>query len=246
MCDDERKIYEVIKEHKGILSKDISLITDIDKRSVSSLLHHSIILRSLCYMDENWFHHAYESVSSTNLQLKHSDIEQYSCYYSAISDFVTLDIDDWITSIKGGCARAKKGGIGASQIKAWCDSFRILKEAFNNINFTDSWEIAFEYNSTFEGINRWVDVLLIVNEKIVAVEFKGVRCFFEKYLGQTEKYIPDLERYFDEFDNEIIPLLVLTQAVNLRESHKYSYKEYNLEVCSGDMLVDVLKSILLK
>lgn len=240
----EQKIYEAIKAHNGILAKDISLITGIEKRTVSSLLYHSNELKSRCYMDENWFHYTRDSNSIASPSFRHSGLAQHSCYYGSVADFVQLNVDDWIIMMNEGCIRAKKGGIGTAQIKAWADCFEVMQGAFSAYFNMEAWDIAFEYNSTYEGVNRWVDVLLIIDNKIIVIEFKMVRCFFEKYLDQTEKYIPDLERYFIKEDVEIVPLLVLTQAVNLRESYPYRNLDYALEVCSGDILSNVIESIL--
>lgn len=87
---------------------------------------------------------------------------------------------------------------GESQIRAWRDSIRILKRTVEEIlnqnpNIGEECSIIFEYSIPLES--RRIDVLFLLNDVIIVLEFKGKANPTQADVDQAAAYARDLRAY---------------------------------------------------
>ncbi len=87
-------------------------------------------------------------------------------------------------------------------------------------------------------IRIYADVLIITPGKVFTLEFKMKDRIEPEEILQAAKYVPYLEVLFG-LETDIYPALVLTGASDLFTYKPIGKTEYELPVCSGDMLFNV-------
>ena len=131
-------------------------------------------------------------------------------YCQQLSTFIKDDNSKVVGTLKSFVKDA-----GESQIRAWRDSIRILKRAVEDIlnenpNIGEECSIIFEYSIPLES--RRIDALLLLNDVIVVVEFKGKVNPTQADVDQAAAYARDLKAYHRECSSIPVKcLLVLTQ-----------------------------------
>ena len=107
-----------------------------------------------------------------------------------------------------------------------------------------TWEIAFELRlKQSRYVRIYADVLVITESKVFSLEFKMKNEVNPEEVLQAAKYCPYLEIMFGP-DYEVIPVLILTSAMETFEFVPIGKTDAVLPVCSGDMLFNVFDEYL--
>lgn len=162
------------------------------------------------------------------------------CYHSKIDVFLKVSLKQWLkTMIDNFKLIFEDENPKQEQINAWEDCFEQLQRELKKldpINIKD-YEIIFEYILPMEG-GRRPDVILLLGNKIIILEFKMKDRYGRSDLDQLKGYYRDIYGYHKESQGKlIIPFLITTRAVN-----KYKLIEKIYHICSCDMLVSTLKN----
>ena len=101
----------------------------------------------------------------------------------------------------------------AEQSRAWKDSIRHVKNAIDKLvqsnPETSRYGIILEYQLPYDG--RRPDFILLANDSILVLEFKGKHIPYRSDLDQVAAYARDLRAYHKDCHNKkVIPILVLT------------------------------------
>ncbi len=103
----------------------------------------------------------------------------------------------------------------SSQLNAWKDSLKVLKNTIKNLNFEnnllESSFIILEYTIPLE--ERRIDAVLLLNNIVLVIEFKGKNFYSQGDLDQANGYARDLRDYHSLcLTNDVNCCLVLTKA----------------------------------
>ena len=116
-------------------------------------------------------------------------------------------------SILGIISKNYHGSVQTTQIDAWVEEIKIIKNILQSLNVKG--QIIFEYD--IPRLGKRIDVTLLINGIIFCLEFKvGESKILESDLDQVLDYALDL-KYFHKFSSDkiIVPILIAT-------NYKYS------------------------
>ena len=106
------------------------------------------------------------------------------------------------------------------------------------------WEIAFELRlKRSRRVRIYADVLILTEDRVFSLEFKMKKRIEPEEVLQAAKYSPWQEIVFGP-DYEVIPVLVLTAALEVFDFVPIGDTDALLPVCSGDMLFNVFDEYL--
>lgn len=149
-------------------------------------------------------------------------------YYSnSISNF----LDSSVNEIIGTLSSASEYPVELTQIKAWEDEIKILKEILPIYDGS----IYFEYSIPRMG--KRIDVLLIIQSVIFILEFKvGEKEFHSYSIDQVWDYALDLKNFHEtSHDKLVAPILIATQA-------KRPYSTISITPQNDQLLIPILSN----
>jgi DUF2075 family protein len=149
-------------------------------------------------------------------------------YYSnAIVNF----LDSSVNEIIGILSSASEYPVELTQLKAWEDEIRILKEILPVYDGS----IYFEYSIPRMG--KRIDVLLVIQSVIFILEFKvGEKEFHSYSIDQVWDYALDLKNFHEtSHDKLIAPILIATQA-------KRPYSTISITPQNDQLLIPILSN----
>lgn len=164
------------------------------------------------------------------------------CYANSIEHFLKEEKSNWLNKMENNFRENYDLELGELQIKAWEDSFEQLKKILGKMEeIGKNFNIIFEYELAYEG-GRRIDVVILNDEKIFILEFKMKNNFLVKDVDQTMAYFRDITEYhFESRNKKVIPILVLTNAKNMKPERKKS-----IIVCSIDFLLEIFQKEIIK
>lgn len=138
------------------------------------------------------------------------------CYAKNISAFLVETESDWLDCMQKNFIRIMSLPLGESQVRAWKDCFRVLKNELPAIAVArPDFDIVFEYCLPYES-GRRPDVLLISQEQVIVLEFKQNFRVIHADLDQTAAYARDIHEYhYESRNSHVSPILVLTGAADM-------------------------------
>lgn len=134
------------------------------------------------------------------------------CWYGTISTFLKTDKASWLYQMKAAHLEMLMEKPSDLQVDAWLDCFDVLQCQLSKINpqYKD-YHIIFEYLLPREG-GRRPDVILILGNHIVVLEFKQKTNYNEADLDQAIGYARDIQSYHLESRKYTVrPFLVATK-----------------------------------
>lgn len=143
------------------------------------------------------------------------------CYEDTLSNFLNERADVWIEQMQREFDKQYGLPIDDSQVNAWKDCFKVLKNSLPQLNNTYSeFQIIFEYELS-ETLKR-PDVIL---------EFKMMSEIKQPYIDQAAAYGRDIiEYHVQSREKKVLPFLVMTKAKG------FSEKRNGVVCCAGDNL----------
>lgn len=238
----ERDIYALICSADGIKAKDIAKKLNKERSIVNHYLYASPYMHDLCYQDKEFQWHG-----MIRQQIPHIGLGDFSGYYGKVSEFLSLDGEEWFQQLLKGC---KNIGRNLNDTRGLFHSFRdtaqVMRALFQDldeISYQD-WEIVFELRiKRSKMIRIYADVLVITEKYVFSLEFKMNDKVEAEEVAQAVKYSAYLEVLFGpEYD--VIPVLVLTKAADFYQYVQLKNSTAELPVCSGDMLFNVFDEYL--
>lgn len=162
----------------------------------------------------------------------------YSTVFT-ISEFLDFSKKSWIKILIIHTTKVMNDMPNPSQIKAWENSYDVLKEQFLNISYHKNTYLIFEYELKRER-GRRPDVLLLSGNTVYVLEFKQHNTYSQAQIDQADAYARDIKNYHKKSHELIIkPLLILTGSNTLRKKVK------NVTIVSKDKLASGFKNQLL-
>lgn len=238
----ERDIYALICSADGIKAKDIAKKLNKERSIVNHYLYASPYMHDLCYQDKEFQWHG-----MIRQQIPHIGLGDFSGYYGKVSEFLSLDEEEWFQQLLKGC---KNIGRNLNDTRGLFHSFRdtaqVMRALFldlDEVSYQD-WEIVFELRiKRSKMIRIYADVLVITDKYVFSLEFKMNDKIEAEEVAQAVKYSAYLEVLFGpEYD--VIPVLVLTKAADFYQYVQLKNSTAELPVCSGDMLFNVFDEYL--
>jgi hypothetical protein len=158
------------------------------------------------------------------------------CYKDSIENFMAIEKATWKKEMLSAFKEETDLPLDASQIRAWDDCFKVLQnELAGDIS---GFNIVFEYVLPYES-GRRPDVLLVSNETVIILEFKGKSKVYEEDLDQAADYGRDIREYhYQSRDKAIAPFLVLTKAQGI------DYIDKGVRICSSDNLMKNINKVI--
>ena len=241
----ERQIFSLICGEKGLRAKEIAEGLKIDRKTVNHVLYTSPLLGELCYQDREYRWH-----SIICQKYPHGGLREYAAFYSTVKTFLGLPEDEWMGQMKEGCDRI---GRSLSDVRGLFHSFkdcrRVMAALFEDLQsllgeVCMSWEIVFELRiKKARSVRIYADVLVITEDYVFTLEFKMKDRIEQREVSQAAKYVPSLEIIFGK-EYEVIPVLVLTKAMELFQFEPLNESAGEVAVCSGDMLFNAFDAYL--
>ena len=156
-------------------------------------------------------------------------------YFSNLTKFKNENVDTIINHLIEFLPDASK-----EQKIAWKNSIKVLKNTIEKLlSIKDDYgncSIVLEYTIPLE--ERRIDALLILNETVVVIEFKGKGIYTQGDVDQAIAYARDLKNYHSECSSiDVKCLLILTKASDLNKTLN------NLEVLDPDHFTEICKKI---
>lgn len=163
-----------------------------------------------------------------------SALQKRCCYADSIANFMKTNLNEFNNTIRTNFNEGFSfAELSKGQIKAWEDSYKVMK----NISLNPNINIIFEYVLPYEG-GRRPDVILLSKEHVIVLEFKMKGQIKEEDLDQVSAYVRDLREYhYQTRDKDVVPILVLTRTKNLNE------KINGVTCVSEDLLQNTLDTI---
>ena len=163
------------------------------------------------------------------------EMKKRYCYADTIINILKTTHEEWIEEMKSGFSEAYVFSLGKSQIDAWEDCYKVLKQELKEIaSKHPEIFIVFEYSLPYES-GRRPDVLLISNEIVIVLEFKKKNQALRADIDQAASYARDIEEYhFESRSKTISAILVVTEMEN-----EY-YEQNGISICSGNRLGEAL------
>lgn len=238
----ERDIYALICSADGIKAKDIAKKLNKERSIVNHYLYASPYMHDLCYQDKEFQWHG-----MIRQQIPHIGLGDFSGYYGNVSEFLSLDEEEWFQQLLKGC---KNIGRNLNDTRGLFHSFRdtaqVMRALFQDLDEVSyqDWEIVFELCiKRSKMIRIYADVLVITDKYVFSLEFKMNDKIEAEEVAQAVKYSAYLEVLFGpEYD--VIPVLVLTKAADFYQYVQLKNSTAELPVCSGDMLFNVFDEYL--
>ncbi len=241
----EQRVYAVIAREDGIKAREISRRLGIDRTEINRLLVSSALMRELCYQDRDYGWHAL-----IRQAYPHEGLYEFSGWYGTAAEFERQGEAEWLAQLEEGCRRV---GRNLNDTRGLLHSFRDCRNTMAGL-FRDlrdmmdrpfgDWELAFELRlNRARYIRIYTDVLLIAGSKAFSLEFKMKDRIDPDEVYQAAKYVPYLEIVLGS-RIDVIPALVLTGTRELFEYAPLAGTEFEIPVCSGDMLFNVLNEYL--
>ena len=238
---DERAVYSLIAVNDGINAREIAGRIGLSRQEVNHILYSSSLMHELCYQDHSYCWHALIRQAPV-----HDGLYEFSGWYGTVSEFMELQEEEWILSLRDGCRRI---GRNLNDARGLFHSFRdcriVMRSLFHDLaEMADipfrNWEIAFELRiDRARMIRIYADVLVITSDRVFSLEFKMKDTVNPDEVLQAAKYCPFLEVVFGP-KYDVIPALVLTSATELFTFVPIGSNDMLLPVASGDMLFNVL------
>lgn len=236
----EMKIYSIISGKDGIKAREIARILGLNKTEISRWMVSSALMRELCYQDSDYCWHAL-----VRQEAPYVGLYEFSGWYGTVAEFMDETEETWLERLQEGCRRI---GRNLNNVRGLIHSFRDCRETMRNL-FTDlhemsdylldQWEIVFELRlNMMRRIRIYADVLVITPGRVFSLEFKMKDIIDPEEIQQAAKYVPYLEILFGR-NMDVYPALVLTGASEFFSYEKIGESDYELPVCSGDMLFNV-------
>ena len=235
----EQRIYGLVCSRDGITAREIAEKLDVDRHTVNTELYRSALMREMCYQDDRhrWYGLIRQSVPRDGLY-------DFCGWYGRVREFLLLDEAVFMEELCAGCGRI---GRNLNDTRGVMHSFRDTREQmlllFGDLDRFEAgaypeWELAFEVRfNRARYVRVYADVLLMTRETVFSLEFKMKDRVIDGEPEQAVKYVPYLQVLFGD-KVRIIPALVLTGAQDLFETRTAAGRR--LQICSGDMLFNVL------
>lgn len=161
-------------------------------------------------------------------------------YFSnSISNF----LDSSVNEIIGTLSSASEYPIELTQLKAWEDEIKILKDILPTYNGS----IYFEY--AIPRMGKRIDVLIIIQSVIFILEFKvGEKEFHSYSIDQVWDYALDLKNFHEtSHDKLIAPILIATLAKGPYSTIAITPQNDQLLIpiqCNSESLLNTIQSVL--
>ena len=238
----ERDIYALICSSDGIKAREIARKLNKERSVINHYLYASPYMHDLCYQDKEFQWHG-----MIRQQIPHIGLGDFSGYYGKVSEFLSLDEEEWFQQLLKGC---KNIGRNLNDTRGLFHSFRdtaqVMRALFQDldeISYQD-WEIVFELRiKRSKMIRIYADVLVITDKYVFSLEFKMNDKIEAEEVAQAVKYSAYLEVLFGP-DYDVIPVLVLTKTADFYQYVQLKNSTAELPVCSGDMLFNVFDEYL--
>ena len=175
---------------------------------------------------------------------KHVVIEmnRRCCYCGSVEEFLLTSKANWLSNMKSAFSEEYLMSLGEAQVRAWDDCYETLQEELSGLTQTylENLTIIFEYALPFES-GRRPDVILLSSSQVIILEFKMKNNPLPEDVDQVSAYARDISEYhFESRTREIIPVLVLTRAIQ----NTISLLSNRIHVCSSGSLLKVLNTII--
>ena len=241
----DREICALICRNNGIRAKDIAKLLSVERREVNHILYSSPLMKELCWEDRAYYWHGIMKQARP-----HVGLQEFAGYYDTVENFVWLSEDEWLERLKEGCTNIGRNlndtrGLFHSFLDCRKQIIRLFADLREMIGARClTWEIAFELRlKQSRYVRIYADVLVITESKVFSLEFKMKNEVNPEEVLQAAKYCPYLEIMFGP-DYEVIPVLILTSAMETFEFVPIGKTDAVLPVCSGDMLFNVFDEYL--
>ena len=241
----DREICALICRNNGIRAKDIAKLLSVERREVNHILYSSPLMKELCWEDRAYYWHGIMKQARP-----HVGLQEFAGYYDTVENFVSLSEDEWLERLKEGCINIGRNlndtrGLFHSFLDCRKQIIRLFDDLREMIGARClTWEIAFELRlKQSRYVRIYADVLVITESKVFSLEFKMKNEVNPEEVLQAAKYSPYLEIMFGP-DYEVIPVLILTSAMETFEFVPIGKTDAVLPVCSGDMLFNVFDEYL--
>ena len=241
----EQRVYAAIAARDGLKAREISRMLGIDRTEINRLLVSSALMRELCYQDREYAWHAL-----IRQKAPHEGLYEFSGWYGTVGEFLAQDENAWLRQLEEGCRRIGRNlNDTRGLIHSFLDCRKTMAGLFADLRDMmkqpfEGWELVFELRlNRARYIRIYTDVLLIAGEKAFSLEFKMKDRIDPEEVLQAAKYVPYLEILLGR-SIDVIPALVLTGAEELYEYAPVTGTDYEIPVCSGDMLFNVLDEYL--
>ena len=241
----EQRVYAAIATQDGIKAREISRRLGIDRTEINRLLVSSALMREMCYQDREYAWHALIRQAAP-----HEGLYEFSGWYGSVGEFLKQDENAWLEQLETGCRRIGRNlndtrglihsflDCRATMMRLFADLSEMMTQPFGD------WELVFELRlNRARYIRIYTDVLLIAGEKAFSLEFKMKNQIDPEEVLQAAKYVPYLEIVLGR-KTDVIPALVLTGGTEIYEYAPVEGTDYEIPVCSGDMLFNVLDEYL--
>ena len=236
----EQAICAVICRSDGIKARDIAERLGLSHKTVNQILYSSPLMKELCWQDRAFCWHGLVRQARP-----HIGLQEFAACYTTAGEFMRQSEEEWLEQIKAGCVNI---GRNLNDTRGLIHSFKDCRTQVLRL-FGDltqmlgkqclDWELAFELRLKR---SRWVriyaDVLIITENRVFSLEFKMKNKIDPVEVLQAAKYCPFLEIMFGPA-YEVIPVLVLTAALEQFTFAQIGDADMVLPVCSGDMLFNV-------
>ena len=241
----DREICALICRNNGIRAKDIAKLLSVERREVNHILYSSPLMKELCWQDRAYYWHGIMKQARP-----HVGLQEFAGYYDTVENFVWLSEDEWLERLKEGCTNIGRNlndtrGLFHSFLDCRKQIIRLFDDLREMIGARClTWEIAFEMRlKQSRYVRIYADVLVITESKVFSLEFKMKNEVNPEEVLQAAKYCPYLEIMFGP-DYEVIPVLILTSAMETFEFVPIGKTDAVLPVCSGDMLFNIFDEYL--
>ena len=236
----EQAICAVICRSDGIKARDIAQRLGLSHKTVNQILYSSPLMKELCWQDRAFCWHGLVRQARP-----HIGLQEFAACYTTAGEFMRQSEEEWLEQVKAGCVNI---GRNLNDTRGLIHSFKDCRTQVLRL-FGDltqmlgkqclDWELAFELRLKR---SRWVriyaDVLIITENRVFSLEFKMKNKIDPEEVLQAAKYCPFLEIMFGPA-YEVIPVLVLTAALEQFTFAQIGDADMVLPVCSGDMLFNV-------
>ena len=241
----DREICALICRSSGIKAKDIAGILEIERQEVNHILYSSPLMKELCWQDRDYKWHGIVKQARP-----HIGLQEFAGYYDTVRNFTGLSEEEWLEQLKAGCVNIGRNlNDTRGLFHSFLDCRAVMLHLFSDLQDMMGercldWEIAFELRlKQSRYVRIYADVLVITEDRVFSLEFKMKDEVNPEEVLQAAKYCPYLEIMFG-LDYEIIPVLILTSAMEKFDFVPIGRTDAVLPVCSGDMLFNVFDEYL--